>query len=378
MSSLSPYTLYGPMRREALEVLRGLARDPAPVHRLAVPMSPTLIVGDGRLIHAALVEQESAWSRVPNGLGESVLPLTGAGGLGADVWVPALLTSLDPVAARWQNEAKNATIVEIFWELGATVLGSLAGLSGKKLDPTDARAWIDASRAAEDERFNKAMSLAPLPAWVPTDKHRRLTDAEHAVGELRSTLGDHAALGAFLSHAVPLLVASTLMVLAKAPPMEAAVRNELKGLGREPGPGDAAALPVLRRMMRETARLHSAAWAVERRPVADGELGGVRYRAGTRVLFCPWVAHRRADAWPDPEKFDPERHLRDPQLELWGGADETRLGVSLAEPAALLMLARLLRRARFKQMAGNPLVLAARLRLRVQNPVKMGLAPVAG
>ncbi len=356
-------------------MVRTLARDPAPAHLIAVPLAPVLLVSDPALIRQALLVDGDRWARVPGGLGEGALSLSGGGAMHAGPLISTLIEAVDVLAERWEGVARAGGTVELLWELGASVLSALVARRGATLGAVEARAWIDAARAAEDLRFPKAMALTSLLGWLPSDQGRRLAEADIEVARLRGLLGEDAGLAAFIVHGVSLAVAATLMGLAKAPPLEAGVRSELKRLGRDAEPSDIAALPGLRGLMRETLRLHPPAWAVERRSLHDGELAGHKLRAQSRVIFCPWLANRRPAEWPDPEKFDSERHRGPTLLSLWGGALEAHVGEAIAEPLIVLTLARLLRRFRFKQLAGNPLVVTARLRLRIQNAVKMDCLP---
>jgi len=41
--------------------------------------------------------------------------------------------------------------------------------------------------------------------------------------------------------------------------------------------------------------------------VEDTELGGYKIPKGTCVEVWPWLIHRNAKYWKDPEVFDPER-----------------------------------------------------------------------
>lgn len=59
----------------------------------------------------------------------------------------------------------------------------------------------------------------------------------------------------------------------------------------------------------EALRLYPPAWMISRRALADDLVAGVPVPAGTLVLISPWLLHRRAADWPDPERFRPARFL---------------------------------------------------------------------
>jgi cytochrome P450 len=62
-----------------------------------------------------------------------------------------------------------------------------------------------------------------------------------------------------------------------------------------------------RRAIEESLRLYPPAWGFSRRAVGDDEIGGYSLRKGWLVFVIPFVVHRRAALWPDPDRFDPER-----------------------------------------------------------------------
>ncbi|NEA77099.1 cytochrome P450, partial [Streptomyces sp. SID13588] len=41
----------------------------------------------------------------------------------------------------------------------------------------------------------------------------------------------------------------------------------------------------------------------------DPELGGHALPAGTTIIYSPYQVHRRADLYPHPDRFDPDRWL---------------------------------------------------------------------
>ena len=77
--------------------------------------------------------------------------------------------------------------------------------------------------------------------------------------------------------------------------------------GRTVAYEDIAKLSFTRRVINEALRLHPPLWAVSRVATADDEVGGYRVAKGCMVMVLPWLTHRLADLWPNPEAFDPER-----------------------------------------------------------------------
>lgn len=101
------------------------------------------------------------------------------------------------------------------------------------------------------------------------------------------------------------------VMLGRHPDVEAKLRAELQTVlsGREPTTADAPKLVYTAAVLNETLRLYPPVWALAR-SCADGDvIGDVTLPKGSLVFFMPWLIHRRADVWPEPLKFDPERWL---------------------------------------------------------------------
>jgi cytochrome P450 len=93
--------------------------------------------------------------------------------------------------------------------------------------------------------------------------------------------------------------------------------------GRTPTADDLGRLTYTRMVIKEAMRLYPPAYALGRRAPAGAWIGGLRgphgeaSRAGLAeghrippgsiIVLAPWVTHRRADLWPDPTRFDPDR-----------------------------------------------------------------------
>ena len=59
----------------------------------------------------------------------------------------------------------------------------------------------------------------------------------------------------------------------------------------------------------EALRIYPPAWGFSRQALADDELGGFHLPRGWLVFIIPYVLHRQAVFWPDPEEFNPDRFL---------------------------------------------------------------------
>ncbi|KAK7485919.1 hypothetical protein BaRGS_00022785 [Batillaria attramentaria] len=67
-------------------------------------------------------------------------------------------------------------------------------------------------------------------------------------------------------------------------------------------------LTYLEMCLNESMRLYPAGFLLQREVREDVELGGVMLQKGMSVSFPIFLIHRDPDIWPDPLKFDPERH----------------------------------------------------------------------
>ncbi|MFF2141641.1 cytochrome P450 [Kitasatospora sp. NPDC058190] len=100
-------------------------------------------------------------------------------------------------------------------------------------------------------------------------------------------------------------------LLAANPAIRDRLHTELDTVldGRPARYEDLPALPLTARIVSETLRLYPVPWVLSRTVAADAELGGHRIPAGATILFSPYLLHRRADLFPCPDRFDPDRWL---------------------------------------------------------------------
>jgi cytochrome P450 len=115
-------------------------------------------------------------------------------------------------------------------------------------------------------------------------------------------------------------------------------------------PDDLPRLPFARAVVDETLRLFPPTWGVPREAVAADEIDGHAIPAGSLVVLCRWVTHRRAELWEEPARFDPRRFLGDraagiPAFAYYpvGGTEERGPAAQLAIAIAQVALATLAR-----------------------------------
>ena len=108
---------------------------------------------------------------------------------------------------------------------------------------------------------------------------------------------------------------------------------EARGSAAE-GPPSQAKLSYIDAVIKETLRLRPIIPLVGRAVFAPFELGGYTLPAGSAVAPCIYLAHRRAETYPEPERFRPERWLGakvDPYAWLpFGGGVRRCIGMGFA------------------------------------------------
>lgn len=154
------------------------------------------------------------------------------------------------------------------------------------------------------------------------------------------------------------------LVLDRHPDVEARLYEEIDA---EIGSGDATPtleqldrLDYTKRVIREVLRMYTVGWIVPRTAREDDVIDGTQIKGGSIVVISPYLTHRLPSVWPDPERFDPERHTPEaeksrrlafpdgvPDL-AFGYGHHACLGQQFFEVEALLILATLLPRRRLR------------------------------
>lgn len=101
-----------------------------------------------------------------------------------------------------------------------------------------------------------------------------------------------------------------LQLLAQHPDVQARLFDDVRAGANDPGwverwgEVDAA--------IAETLRLFPPIWSLGREAIAADTFGDLEVPAGATVMVSPYAIHRRADLWPEPHAFRPERFAAGP------------------------------------------------------------------
>jgi cytochrome P450 len=156
-------------------------------------------------------------------------------------------------------------------------------------------------------------------------------------------------------------LAWTFYLLARHADVRARLEAEVDALGRAPTYDDLKRLPYALAVFKEAMRLYPPAYLLGRRVVEPVVIGGHALTRNTIVLLSIIGVHRRADVWPDPDRFDPDRFLDDKEKLLprcaympFGAGPRICIGNHFALMEGHLLLATLARRARFEATSDAP------------------------
>jgi len=130
----------------------------------------------------------------------------------------------------------------------------------------------------------------------------------------------------------------------------------------------------------ESMRLYPPAWGFAREALAPVEIAGFAFPKGAEFVISPWVVHRDARNFEDPDAFKPERWQNDLQHRLakfayfpFGGGPRVCIGNRFAMMEAKLVLASAVQRFRFEPTPQTKIDLFPSVTLRPRGGVSLRL-----
>ena len=157
-------------------------------------------------------------------------------------------------------------------------------------------------------------------------------------------------------------LAWTWYLLCQHPESYQKVQEEVDRVlqGRTPTYADLARLPYCLQVFKEAMRLYPPAYVFSRQALHEVEVDGYRVPKGWLVILSPYTLHRREDAFPEPETFDPERFTSEREKQLpryaylpFGAGPRICIGMYFALMEGQLLLATLAQRVSFALVLGQ-------------------------
>ena len=220
---------------------------------------------------------------------------------------------------------------------------------------------------------------------TPTDLLARLVaardDAGHAMDDKQ--LRDEAMTLFLAGHETTAnALAWAAYLLAQNPDVQERMAAEIAAHlgGRTPTYDDLAQLPYTLQVFKETLRLYPPAYALVRQALRPTVVGGFRVPARAIVLVSPYLLHRRAQAFPDPEVFNPDRFVPENDTARhrydflpFGGGPRVCIGAAFAQMEGHLLLATLAQRVRFSLPSPNAAPIIPEPTITLRPPEKTGI-----
>ena len=179
-------------------------------------------------------------------------------------------------------------------------------------------------------------------------------------------------------------LAWTLHLLAHSPEWTRSLEQEIDEVTR----GAPVAFDHLERLVRvqqvikESMRLLPPVPMMSRQAAVDVTLEGQRLAAGASVLIPIYVIHRHARRWERPDEFDPDRFAPAREEEMpryqympFGAGPRVCIGRSFAMAEAAVILATLVRGARFAPPGTPPVEVLAGVTLRAREGLALRVTP---
>lgn len=333
------------------------------IARLRVGLFKVTMLSAPELAHELLVEHQDAFMKSP-GLSLFARPLLGDGLLTSEgtahkkqrrMMAPVFVQKNVAAYAEVMSERTLASAMRMremsTVDIGAELARATLEIVGKTL--FDSEVGFEASDIGEaltqamEQMTRNITSIVPIPPQVPTPGNRRakrsierldrtvmrLVEQRRQSGETRadvlslllaardedgSAMSDREirdeAMTVFLAghETTANAVTWALALLSRNPDVRERLFAEVDEILPKDTPFGLETLrklPYALRVFKESMRLYPPAYVVGRRALRDVELTGLSIKKNDIVLVNIAGMHRRADLFPDPERFDPDRFL---------------------------------------------------------------------
>lgn len=438
-----PPTLEGHPLRNALEFFRDPVRtlcraaDLGDVVRIPLAHQTAYLVNTPEAVKHVLQESSQNYSRGHSQATRMLRPFLGKGVLTTDGsgWRARRRVLQTAFAgdrlAEMDSEMKDEVIgalshwhasappepVDVYREaLLITVGTTMRSLFGYRVTPGERRDLAAAIVDGQTAAWANLLTPLDLSRWLATPDMLRGKRVRAVVGRLASGVirarqsapgSRHDMLGALLeAHAsvdevrdeiITMMTAApenmaytlsmALYLLAEHPEVEARLVDEIDRVlaGRQPVASDLDEMPLTACVLKETLRLYPGAYMFDRWVVHDDRIDGFEINAGSFVLMSPYTMHRRADLWPDPERFAPDRFAAENRKDKsrfafmpFGGGPHQCIGEQFAMMQLRLVLPLVLQRFRFRRAPGHSVEHVSMFTLRPRRGVHLRVEHAPG
>lgn len=300
-----------------------------------------------------------------------------------DVITHSILAGAEPDEGRRIKHAGQDYLDPISWEVAAGLLGLREGAwhpgrgrmrrAATRLR-TAVHDIITRRRAAPGEEHD---IISRLAAAIDPETGAPMSDERLVDNLLTFLAAGHETTAKALTW--------TLYLLARAPDWQDRLRQEVVAVCGA-GPVESRHLDQLKitqQVLKESMRLYPPAPVLTRTPSREVELNGWRIGPGTLVIIPIFAIHRHRRLWQDPDRFDPDRFLPEREAEHlrtqfmpFGFGPRTCIGMSFAMIEATVILAMLVRNARFTWDGRHLPEPVSRVTLRPKGGMPLGVALV--
>lgn len=399
------------MREDMLGYLEQLAPQ-GDLLKLPLPLVPTYYINHPDLVQAVLLRHSRSFHK-PFTLKYTANQFFGDNLFTSDgeLW-KILRSTLQPGFSVDRLRSYSQTMIDYthqimaVWQAGDTV--DLCQAMGEVTLRTSTRCFFGmdlySSRSGEDllhfiEVFFKRISGIPVPAWVPIPSNRELKrlirdrdefflpiieqrrQSGEDLGDIMSMLikaqaadmtgritdqqvcNEVSNLFAAGYELVAYSLAFTFYLISQHPEVEQKLLEEIdRVLGDQELNADTLEqMPYLEQVLQESMRLIPGTAITARQAIEPVTIGGHDLPKNSVVLIAPWTLHRRADIYPEPLKFDPDRFSPERQAVhplpnfsqlTFSAGPRACIGKGFAMMQMRINLALILQRFRLKPVAG--------------------------
>ncbi len=340
-------------------------------------------------------------------------------------FAPMMAAAAEGMLARWDEHAARGEPLDVAAEMMHVALQIVgkAMFSAEIGDQADELAT--ATLTVLDHIVGRARTFGVVPEWLPTRgnrAHRRamrvldravygtidarrtsppaplLSEQERGAQDLLAMLmaatdeptGERMSDQHLRDESMTMLIAGhetvasalawTWQLLAEHPEAEARLHAELEEVlgGRAATMADLPRLRYTEWVFQEALRLYPPAWIITRKALADDTVCGYHVPAGALVVCSPYVTHRLAEVWDEPDAFRPERFAPEAAAGRhrfayypFGGGPRLCIGNYFAQVAASLIIAAVAQRYRLRPVEGHPVVVEPGVTLRPKHGLMM-------